>query len=145
MLDMVISADDQAPTDITVVESGLSDHKFIKWTTPVYRPRPPYIKLCHRTWKHFSLERFTERIELSPFCQLINPSRTATELALCYQLVLTTILDDLAPVTEVSICPRLHRPFYDAECQQACRRARRLEKAYRTRRGASDEEETRSF
>lgn len=77
----------------------------------VSRPHQPYTKICRRYWKHFSLEMSTKQIELSLLFQPVDPSRTAIEIVLCHQLVVTTILDDFAPVTEVCVCPCLHRPF----------------------------------
>lgn len=119
LLDVVLAAEDGAPTDITVVESGLSDHHPIHWTISVAHPLLPYSKLRRRTWKDFSLKAFVKRVEHSPLCQPVDPNKTATNLALCFQSVRTTILDELKPVTEVAVRPFLHCPFYDAECWQA--------------------------
>lgn len=133
LLDVMIALDDGAPDNVTVVESGLSDHKLLHWSLPVACPRPVYLKIFRRGWKHLRLDQFIECLELSPLCLPTDPSNTVTDLALRYQTVLTSILDDLTPVTELSLCSWLHRPFYDGDC----RRARWLERAYYKKKGTS--------
>lgn len=69
--------------------------------SPVYRKEP------HRMWSRINSEQFIAKLKAFPLCQPADPSRTATELANCYQSEITNILDNLVPVTEMSVrlCP----------------------------------------
>lgn len=80
MLDVVMTANDATLDEVKVVESGLSDHGLVLWTIPG-AARLSCTKLLRRTWKDFSLEKFIERVELSPLCKPVDPRKSATELA----------------------------------------------------------------
>lgn len=139
LLDVVISSGKCEPLDVTAVEVGLSDHKLVHWTLPIAPQNEQYVTTLRRKWRHFELERFIERLEQSPLCAPVDPSSTGSDLALLYQSVITEILDDVAPMSRITVRPRKHRPFYDRECRQARRRARRLERVYRKKKGSTTE------
>lgn len=56
-------------------------------------------------------------------------SKSAYELAECYHSVITSILDKLSPVAEMTVRIRSDRSFYDGECRQVRRMAHRLVRA----------------
>lgn len=53
--------------------------------------------------------------------------------------MITSILDDLAPVTESTVHVRPYCQFYDDECRQARRVAQRAEQVYRRSKGTDKE------
>lgn len=126
-----------------MVESGLSDHKLIHWTIPIPRPHRVYMRISRRRWKHFNHDQFISRLQTSALCLPTDPEKTVFELADCYQSVITNILDELAPVTEMLVRVRPHRPFYDSNCRQSRRAAQHLERAYRKKKGTGDEAQAR--
>lgn len=128
-------------------ESGLSDHKLIHWAISITRPSTTYTKILRRRWQSFSFEEFINRLKASQLCQPVDPGRTATDLADCYYSEITKILDDLAPVAEMSVRIRPNRPFTtltvdshdekrDASKEHIAGRGRRMASQLRTVLGA---------
>lgn len=56
-----------------------------------------------------------------------------------YYEVITDILDDLVPMTELTVLNRPHRPFYDEDCKHAHRTTRHREQVYRNKKGTPGE------
>lgn len=116
LLDVVLSSVDV----VTVSELGLSNHKLIHWSISTARSCPVYTKTLCRRWKCFNSDLFSvhckaQSVSGSPLCQPVDSGRTATDLAECYHAEITNILDNLVPVTEMSMCNRPHRPFHDED------------------------------
>lgn len=143
LLDVIIASDKVAPLDARVTESVLSGHMLVHWTIPLVQTCPEYLEVRRRNWKAFDQNRFIECLESSSLCRPLDPRLSPSELADHYQEVITIILDELAPMTEMHVRVRPHRLFYDTECRQARRTARRQERAYRGKMGTEQEQEAR--
>lgn len=148
MVHVVVAPADIAPYDIVVTESGLSDHKLVHWSMRLQTGMSPwtleYRKVRRRNWRRFDLKLFKSRLMNSSLCLEPSPGLGASDLADRYQAVTTAILDDLAPESEMTVRVRPHCPFYDQDCRQARRSARRYGRAYRRKRGKSREDEAYS-
>lgn len=141
LLDVVITSEQCAPPDVTVADVGLSDHKLVHWTLPVTPYSDHYITVQRRKWRNFKLDQFVERLEKSPLCTTPDPGQSGSDLALCFQVTINEILDEMAPMTTMSLRPRQNRPFYDADCKNARRHTRRLERDLRKKKGTNAEAE----
>lgn len=119
LLDVVLTSAEEGIDDVMVSQSGLSDPKVIHWTISTARPSTTYMKILCRRQKSVTFEEFITRLKALQLCQPVNPCRTITDLTECYFLEITEILDDLAPVTEMSVCTHPHQPFYDTDCRQS--------------------------
>lgn len=133
LLDWVIGpcGGNLGPADVS--EVGLSDHKLVHWEIESAQPCPEYKTITRRRWASFDKDQFVDRIlasELFHCVQDPDVEVSASEMAENYHRVISNILDELAPVTTMSVRLRPHRLHYDQECRQARRTARRLERAY---------------
>lgn len=135
LLDVVIASADCALDDVAVDESGLSNHKLVLWSMPVTSSNPEYTTTWRQNWRNFDQDQFIMRLKGSPLCRPADSAMSASELADCYQSVITSILDDLAPVKSRTMCARLCQPFYDADCRQARRVTCRPERVYLKNKG----------
>ena len=113
LLDVVIGPRDSEPCRITVDETGLSDHLLVRWSTRTVCPPPEYKVVKRRDWSGFKRDLFDTRLEESALCLPVAPGKSASDLAECYDTVISGILDDLAPVVERTVRVRAFCPFYD--------------------------------
>ena len=65
-------------------------------------------------------------------------------MAVCYDTVITRLLDELAPMTDVMIRERNHQPWFDNECKTARPIARRLEHKFKSQRNEDSHKAWRS-
>lgn len=77
--------------------------------------------ILRRHWSSLSQDQFIEWLKMALLCipQYSGDIVTVTKLADLYHSVITSILDDLVPVTEMSVCNRPRWPCFDQECKQA--------------------------
>lgn len=80
-MDVVIASRDSDTDDILVEESGVSDHRFVCWTTPAANPPPEFKRMKWRNWKHFALDQFISRLRGSGLGFPVDPRKTTSELA----------------------------------------------------------------
>lgn len=144
LLDAVITTDQCEPHDVTVVKVGLSDQKLVHWTLSVTPCSDHYSTVQKRKWRNFKLDQFVERLERPPLCATVDPCQSGSDLALCFQTVISEILDNMAPMVTMHLRPRRDRPFYDANCRNARRLTRRLERDFHRKRGTDAEAEALS-
>ena len=55
-------------------------------------------------------------------------------IAVCYDAIITRLLDELAPITDVKIRECNRQPWFDNECRTARCKARRLECKFKSQR-----------
>lgn len=116
LLDVVLTSVNEMSEEAVVSESGLSDHKVVHWTIPTVTSCPEYKKVLCRRWNSLNTEAFITKIKESSLNQPVDSSCSATELVDHYHSEITGILDELVPVTEMSLRSRPQRPFYNGEC-----------------------------
>ena len=129
ILDAVITRSDLPAPTIDVIDTGLSDHRLIKWSTDLRRPPPIYVTETRRSWKHFQVDEFRSALQKSPLCDMdFIKSLDADQLASVYDNVIASILDRLVPLRKVTIRKRPSDPWFDDVCRDQKKRARRLER-----------------
>lgn len=70
LLDVVIASDDFPPVDVTVDQSGLSEHKLAGSMDNSGRQSPASVKtILRRSWKSFNQEQLNVQLKAS---QLVN-------------------------------------------------------------------------
>ena len=98
ILDAVITRSDLPAPTIDVIDTGLSDHRLIKWSTDLRRPPPIYVTETRRSWKHFQVDEFRSAIQKSPLCDMdFITSLDADQLANVYDNVIASILIGWSP------------------------------------------------
>jgi len=129
----VVTKSDNTPSSLQVDDIGISDHHLITWsvnvrktTTSKYVTSEPW--LC----KNLDVTQFRSALHSSSLCtdDTTGTDLNVDEMALWYNQVITTILDDLIPVTMKTYRVRQSDPWYD-ECHLAKHTARKLEHRYK--------------
>ncbi|HSN23461.1 MAG TPA: hypothetical protein VLS45_04730, partial [Methylomicrobium sp.] len=132
MLDVVATRVDLPAPSVEALDVGISDHRLLRWSAPLYRPSPVYTSVTRRPWRQLDVAAFRAALSASPLCQ---PDRWAElsidELAQLYDDEATVILDRLIPAQTVRCRRRPSDPWFDEECRDAKRRCRVLERAAR--------------
>ena len=132
ILDIVATRDETMVTDLTVNDVQLSDHFMIRWSSFLYSTPPAYRTVIGRQWSRLNIEKLRHLINSSKLC---SPgswcSMTVDQLASLYEKDLTTILDTLLPLRAFKIRSRSSDPWFDNECRQSKREARRCERVVR--------------
>ena len=116
----------------------------VKWDTNLTPPAPEYVKSTRRTWTNFSVDEFIRQLQSTDLCEHLvaadSPS-SIDALAEHFNTVIAEVLDDLAPVKEITLRERSPQPWADAETREARRKARRLERRFKTNRNANTKSE----
>jgi len=138
-LDLVITRSD---TDVTGVRVGdfISDHAVVHFTVQVKRPTDEPQLVTRREWRKFDKDKFMADLAASELCtdlQVLD-NMSADDLAALYRTVMTQLLDKHCPVVTVRHKVRPATPWYDAECRDARRIARAVERRFRRRRSEAD-------
>src|SRR6218665_1368723 len=91
-------------------------------------PSPTYATITKRKWQHFNPAAFLADLSKSDLCVINDPltDASADHLADTFDSVITGLLDEHAPVSEFTVRERFHQPWFDNECREARRKARRL-------------------
>jgi exonuclease III len=138
-LDVVCMRHDNVEVSIDIIDTGLSDHRMLLWqmeTTPY--SRTTYRTVTRRRWSEFDFRRFADELVSSSLCdcqQWLNGD--VNDLAICYNAVLTELLDRQVPLKSVTVRDRSSSTWFDNECRTAKRALRRTERNMRNARKAS--------
>src|SRR6218665_677699 len=75
-----------------------------------------------------NLRPSSPKFSKSDLCVISDPltDASADHLADTFDSVITSLLDEHAPVSEFTVRERFHQPWFDNECREARRKARRL-------------------
>jgi hypothetical protein len=138
LLDVVASRDDLPSPSVDVIDvkddvgDDLSDHRLLRWSAPLLRPRPVYSSVTSRPWRQLDVDVFRDRLASSRLCCPGSWSELDVDgLARLYNDELTTVLDDMLPARTVRCRRRPSDPWFDNDCRKAKRETRRLERAAR--------------
>ena len=69
MLDVVATRVDLPAPIVEVLDVGISDHRLLRWSAPLYRPSPVYTSATRRPWRQLDVAAFWEALSASPLCQ----------------------------------------------------------------------------
>ena len=69
LLDVVASRNDLPTTAVDVIDVGLSDHRLLRWSASLARPRPVYTTTTRRPWRQLDVESFRCRLLSSSLCR----------------------------------------------------------------------------
>jgi len=131
-LDVVVTKSDDTPSSLIVTDVGLSDHYLVTWYVNMRRTSArTYVTSERRLWKNLDVASFRSALCSSALCtaNLTAETLDADAMAAQYNQVMTTILDDLAPLKTTTYRVRQSDPWYNDECRSAKRSARKLEVA----------------
>ena len=130
ILDVIVTRSDDSPSSLSVTEVGLSDHYLVTWSLNVRRTSvPAYVTSERRLWKNFDTDAFHDTLSKLSLCSRIAATAVDCD-AMAEQCneVITTILDDVVPLTKTTYRVRRSDPWYDDQCRSAKRTARLLER-----------------
>ena len=132
IIDVVASRDDLPSPSVDVLDIGLSDHRLLRWSSQLARPRPVYSTVVRRAWRQLDSDVFRDRLLSSALCQAnVWRDLDVDGLARLYDSEITAIMDQLVPARSVTCRRRSSDPWFDEECRAAKRETRRLERAIR--------------
>jgi hypothetical protein len=139
-LDVIITRSGDSIKDVTVMETGVSDHLLITGRLPVQLHNADCDPVEGRKWNNFSLDDFQSDLMESVLCTDTEWTANVSvdELFNIYSNTLTDILDKHAPRYVRKRKKRILTPWFDAECRQMKRRVRVLERKYRKSRDPAD-------
>ena len=141
LLDVVITTSDQTPEDVAVVDTGLSDHMLVTWSSNHTVSAPVYVKSTKTTWRKFSFDEFIRRLQTTELCKPTDPTSTVNVLVERCNNIITEVLDELSPRKEVRLCDCRRQPWLDDETREARKKARRLEKRFKTKQNPASKSE----
>jgi len=131
-LDVVCTRQDLSVPMINVVDTGLSDHRLLLWTTSMVRPPPVYIKTTRRAWRSFNLEEFQADLWSSALCDYEAwCGLDGDSLVRLYDDTITQLLDRQVPIVTKTCRRRPSNAWFDDDCRQAKRQLRTTERAAR--------------
>ena len=108
------------------------DNLLIKCLVDVNCPSSKYETNERRPWKNFNVEQFKTQLLASNLCNLDHTEQPDdTNLASIYHSTISTILDQLIPISTITCRRRVSDPWFDDDCRQLKRRVRRLERCFR--------------
>ena len=134
ILDVVVTKSDDPPSCLQVCDIGISDHHLVTWSVNIRKTTAPnYVTSERRLWKNLDVARFRTALLSSSLCtdEVTGSDLNVDAMASQYNQVITTILDDMIPVTTTTYRVRRSDPWYDDECRSAKRAARKLERRYK--------------
>ena len=128
-LDIVASRDDLPAPSIDVSDTGLSDHRLLRWSAPLVRPRPVYISTIRRSWKEFDIVEFSANLQSSLLCRPETwPELNIEGLVQLYDDEITALIDHQIPERSVTCRRRPSDSWFDEECRKVKRHLRHLER-----------------
>src|SRR6218665_155125 len=102
------------------------------WFINKIPPSPTYVTITRRKWQHFDAGAFLAELSKSELCVDSDPatdiSADVDDLAEMFNSEIIGLLDKHAPVAEFTV----REPWFDSECREARRKARRLARCFRT-------------
>ena len=122
---------------------SLSDHGFIHFSLPFLHHQLVYAVIETRGWKKLDREKFRHALLSSRLCGDLTALEGLgpEELFKLYEETLGAMIDSMLPVQRVRTRFQPNAPWFDAECRQLRRNARRLERRYRRTHEAGDRNE----
>ena len=132
MLDVVCTHDDVPPPTVDVIDTGLSDHRLLRWSSCLLRPPLVYVTSIRRPWRSFDPDIFQADLRISALC---NDQRwnglDGDSVVQLYDETIAALLDRQVPVRTTTCRHRPSNAWYDDECQQAKRKLRTSERVAR--------------
>jgi hypothetical protein len=101
LLDVVASRDDLPSPSVDVIDVGLSDHRLLRLSAPLVRPRTVYSPVTCRPWRQLDVSVFRDRLMSRLCCPDAWSGLDVDGLARIYVDQLTTVLDDVLPARTV--------------------------------------------
>jgi len=102
-LDVVLTQDDKPlPSAVDVIDSGLSDHRLLRWSCCLQRPPPVYVSATYRPWRWLDVEAFRHQLQQSALCSTEHVAEDVDAMADLYSSELTAIVDRLLPLRTTS-------------------------------------------
>ena len=131
-LDVVCTRDDVPPPIVDVIDTGLSDHRLLRWSSCLLRPPPVYVTSTRRPWRSFDLDVFQADLRVSALCddQRWN-GLDGDGLVQLYDDTIAALLDRQVPVRTTTCRRRPSNAWFDDECRQAKRKLRTSERVAR--------------
>jgi hypothetical protein len=116
----------------------------VSWSISMAPPAPTYTTITKRKWQHFDSAAFLAELSQSELCAVSDPSTdtSADDLAESFDSVIRGLLDKHAPVSEFTVRERSHQPWFDNECREARRKARRLARRCRKNTAGAEDKQT---
>jgi hypothetical protein len=115
---------------VCVTDVGLSDHHLISWSVPTVRVTSSTEQVTRRPWRKLDVEALRQEIVTSLLCQHDLWPADTDALAELYDTQMNSILDKLISFRQVTRRQRSSDAWFDAQCRDAKRLTRRLERAY---------------
>jgi len=120
ILDVLCTHDDMPTPTVSVLDTGLSDHRLLLWSTSLVRPPPVYVKSTRRPWRSFDLSKFQNDLRASDLCDARKcQDLDGDSLIQLYDDTITALLDHQVPYETKSCRRRPSNVWYDANCQEA--------------------------
>jgi hypothetical protein len=138
-LDVLITRRELCVRSVVVDPPTFSDHSAIVAQVDLQVPQDQTTeRRSQRCWRQFNLDRFIEDLEQSSLVRESTEDDDVNDLFDRYDYTLRSLLDVHAPTRTVWVRAARSAPWYDADCRQAKKRTRRLEKRYRVSKAAGD-------
>ncbi len=133
-LDAVVTRADvcctgQSAVHVSIVDTGLSDHRLLTWSMPAHREPPLEEVVARRCWRKLDVDRLREELRGSVLCSPDGWPTDIDAMAALYDTEINAALDKFAPIRQFVRRPRPSDPWFDHDCRSAKRRTRRLERA----------------
>jgi len=145
LLDHVITPESAFPPDVLITDVGLSDHMLLSWSINMTPPSPTYVTITRRKWQHFDAGAFLAELSKSELCADSEPatdiSADVDHLAAMFNSEIIGLLGKHAPVAEFTVRERAHQPWFDSECREARRKARRLARRCQTNAARAEDKQ----
>ena len=133
MLDLLITRSEEAVVQsIQSYAPDIFDHTPLTFSIQTWRPPPEKKLLSFRKIRDIDMDKFKSDIQASTL--LSHPADDVNELVEQYNSVLTTIMDDHAPVITKYVTDRSGSPWYNEEIREAKRCRRHAERKWQKTR-----------
>jgi exonuclease III len=131
VLDIIITRSDELSLvkDVNVHDPVISDHYAVHCNLSVHKSKLPTKIISFRKLKKIDKDQFHDDITISSLLQ--SPASDLTELCNQYESVLSTILNNHAPIRSKSITVRPKAPWYTNDINENKIKRRRLERCWR--------------
>ena len=113
-MDVIISPTTHPPEHILIDDVGLSVHMLVSWSENLAPPLPTYSTILSRNWRQFDIDTFVHHLEQSELCRPCEGVYDLDFMTDRFDIVITGLLDPLAPVKSIIIRERSRQPWYDS-------------------------------
>lgn len=130
--DLVIARRDTEISDL-YVGGMISDHALIRFNLCVKRPAAETQWVTSRAWRRLQRDAFASDLAASRLCSDLGAlgNTSADDLVELYNVIMTSLLDKHCPVVKARRRVKPSTPWFDADCREARRSARRAERRFR--------------